>query len=601
MTTRPQHRLLSRDDFRNGVFARDNGRCVICGVAAVDAHHILERKLWADGGYYLANGASLCEEHHLAAERTELSCEQVRAAAGIAEPFLPDHLPLDERYDKWGNPILASGQRLRGEIFFDKGAQLMLASVLSLFTNRVKPHRTLHLPWSRSVGDDDRVLASLDSFAGEEVVVTAKMDGRGTKMMRDLVYAKSIAGVSGPGTSRIKALHATIAQHIPEDFRLCGEDMQVEHSIAYRNLRAFFYLFAAWDERNHARSWDETQELATMLDLVPVPVLYRGPWSAEEIRALGDLTELDGDPLEGYVVRVTRAFSAGETPRTLGLLRGRDARDAGGRSLHRGRVRSGACPVRRRRRRRVDRDARGRHASALPHQDGRVASGRMLPDLPRLVAGYELFAARNRFIAARNEPALADALESEFYMSKRSIIIFETGPLKFRCEGGARWTAKQLDKLLHHLHHLPSSEMASSETKAPAIVVVQADVARYACDVLVLKYARSFYGADLDVAGILAEHAASTGFDRESFALQPGEHRFVPGEGSVGAKSVLFVGVSSLESFGYDQIREFAARAIQVASQAASTGVTVAMTIHGVGFGLDEHGSVLIRSGALSN
>ena len=35
----------------------------------------------------------------------------------------------------------------------------------------------------------------------------------------------------------------------------------------------------------------------------------------------------------------------------------------------------------------------------------------MLPDLPRLLAGYELFAERNRFLAARNEPALADALE----------------------------------------------------------------------------------------------------------------------------------------------------------------------------------------------
>lgn len=34
----------------------------------------------------------------------------------------------------------------------------------------------------------------------------------------------------------------------------------------------------------------------------------------------------------------------------------------------------------------------------------------MLPDLPRLLAGYELFAERNRFVAQRNEAALADAL-----------------------------------------------------------------------------------------------------------------------------------------------------------------------------------------------
>ncbi len=35
----------------------------------------------------------------------------------------------------------------------------------------------------------------------------------------------------------------------------------------------------------------------------------------------------------------------------------------------------------------------------------------MLPVLPRLLAGYELFARRNRFAAERNEAALADALD----------------------------------------------------------------------------------------------------------------------------------------------------------------------------------------------
>jgi hypothetical protein len=35
----------------------------------------------------------------------------------------------------------------------------------------------------------------------------------------------------------------------------------------------------------------------------------------------------------------------------------------------------------------------------------------MLPDLPRLLTGYELFAQRNRFHADRNEPALAGAIE----------------------------------------------------------------------------------------------------------------------------------------------------------------------------------------------
>ena len=41
--------LLSRGDFRRHVFDRDNGKCVICRRPAVDAHHIMDRKLWFDG------------------------------------------------------------------------------------------------------------------------------------------------------------------------------------------------------------------------------------------------------------------------------------------------------------------------------------------------------------------------------------------------------------------------------------------------------------------------------------------------------------------------------------------------------------------------
>jgi len=68
--------LLTRDLFREMVFQRDNHQCVICHGPAQDAHHIIERRLWPDGGYYLLNGASLCGEHHIAAEQTTLSCDE---------------------------------------------------------------------------------------------------------------------------------------------------------------------------------------------------------------------------------------------------------------------------------------------------------------------------------------------------------------------------------------------------------------------------------------------------------------------------------------------------------------------------------------------
>src|SRR3546814_8048125 len=84
--------LLTRTAFREGVFARDEYRCVFCPLPAEDAHHIIERRLWPDGGYYLDNGASVCRDHHIRCETTEISVEDVRDAAGITRIMVPPHL-----------------------------------------------------------------------------------------------------------------------------------------------------------------------------------------------------------------------------------------------------------------------------------------------------------------------------------------------------------------------------------------------------------------------------------------------------------------------------------------------------------------------------
>ena len=44
-------KLLTRDEFREAVFARDKHQCVVCAAPAIDAHHVVERKLWIDDGY----------------------------------------------------------------------------------------------------------------------------------------------------------------------------------------------------------------------------------------------------------------------------------------------------------------------------------------------------------------------------------------------------------------------------------------------------------------------------------------------------------------------------------------------------------------------
>lgn len=169
-------KLLARDEFREGVFARDKHLCVICGLPAADAHHILERRLFTDGGYYLDNGASLCPKHHLLAESTELSCDEIRTKAGITKIIIPEHLYDDLNYDKWGNIILPTGERLRGELFDDLSVQKVIQPVLGDFSKYMKYPRTYHVPWS-VMGKDDRQLKDDSCFDGQEVIGTVKMDG----------------------------------------------------------------------------------------------------------------------------------------------------------------------------------------------------------------------------------------------------------------------------------------------------------------------------------------------------------------------------------------------------------------------------------------
>lgn len=170
---------------------------------------------------------------------------------------------------------------------------------------RFKYPRTPHLPWSRSYTIDDIRRFSCDHFVGREVVVTEKMDGENTTLYPDHIHARSMD--SGHHVSRdwVKALHGQIAHLIPEGWRLCGENMYARHSVFYKNLTSYFYLFSVWDENNRCLSWDETLEWAELLGLETPRVFYRGPWEQKWF----DKFRVDTETCEGYVVRRTCAFS----------------------------------------------------------------------------------------------------------------------------------------------------------------------------------------------------------------------------------------------------------------------------------------------------
>lgn len=124
-------KLVSRKVFRETVLERANGVCCspTCAEKAVDAHHILNRRLFTDaqelGGYFLNNGAQLCSVHHYEAELTKLTTEELREWCSIPL-LLPRGWDLTKNYDTWGNEVISPHERKPGPLFDDEGFQKVM-------------------------------------------------------------------------------------------------------------------------------------------------------------------------------------------------------------------------------------------------------------------------------------------------------------------------------------------------------------------------------------------------------------------------------------------------------------------------------------------
>ena len=168
--------------------------------------------------------------------------------------------------------------------------------------NLFKYPRTHHLPWSRSRTDDDKILKNCDHFIGMNVGVFIKMDGENTNLYKDYYHARSLDSNNHSSRNFVKAFHATFKNDIPDDWRICGENVFARHSIAYSALKSYFYGFSIWNEENYCLSWKETLEYFQLFGITPVEEIYRGIWDEEIIK------NLDYGDQEGYVVRNIESF-----------------------------------------------------------------------------------------------------------------------------------------------------------------------------------------------------------------------------------------------------------------------------------------------------
>lgn len=185
-----------------------------------------------------------------------------------------------------------------------------------MFITTIKYPRTFHLPFSQGATSDDKILKSLDSFVGKEIVITTKMDGENTTLYNNTYHARSIDGRSHPSRSWVAQFHSTIAHNIPENWRICGENLFAKHSIHYNNLQSYFMGFSIWNDENVCLSWNDTLEYFDMLGIIPVQELFKGTFDEQYIRNLAKSfnTSLD----EGFVVRLATEFHYTDFNKSVG-------------------------------------------------------------------------------------------------------------------------------------------------------------------------------------------------------------------------------------------------------------------------------------------
>jgi len=111
----------------------------------------------------------------------------------------------------------------------------------------------------------------VQSFAQKEaLVLTEKLDGQNNCFNKYGVFARSHTSPTQHPWDKPMQERWELIKNDLGDLEVFGENMYGTHSIAYKNLESYFYVFAVREGENWL-SWDEVKFYAAMLDFPHVP------------------------------------------------------------------------------------------------------------------------------------------------------------------------------------------------------------------------------------------------------------------------------------------------------------------------------------------
>lgn len=288
--------MLASQLFEKQVFERDKKTCVVpgCEQPAIDAHHIMERRLFADDpilwGYHIDNGASVCEKHHLAAEAGHIPPQALRHWLGITDKIYPKYLDAGRIYDKWGNEI--------------KSAEPIPS----------RSPRTLSFNFSLGHEYADGYIQTKE-LLNKPLAFTLKKDGYGVTFGNDFWKPAVSVAPDHPVFAPFAERYAAIKNKVPGGVQVFGVWLFAQRSIRYAGslaLKDFLEVFAVYDRSQQLfLSQEEMSLFCKQCGLHAVETLARGEFAKEyhlvqTVMSLGE--EVIGKGHEGLVVKSCYPF-----------------------------------------------------------------------------------------------------------------------------------------------------------------------------------------------------------------------------------------------------------------------------------------------------
>lgn len=287
-----------------------------------EVHHIIERKLWDDGGYIPDNGATVCNYHHRLAERNIIPPQAFWQWLDIEDPPLPEQFD-NMAIDKWGEDLAVPPWKEHRE--------------------NIKYPSTRHLPWSHERDTDDTAHKEVDNFLGYHLVATVKMDGGNAMLVKDTenpIRARNGRHADKDHFDMAKQWYweNDLYSKIPEHYQVFGEWLYAKHSIHYGcdcdepcedvgpALDDYFQVFGVYDTRFDLwLGWHDTMKFALGNDMAVVPAAT-GMYGFGEYDNRGkfwnDAYELSQKVVEqgheGIVIRSMYPFQYGQIEERLG-------------------------------------------------------------------------------------------------------------------------------------------------------------------------------------------------------------------------------------------------------------------------------------------